>query len=75
VSLALVTLALTACSSTYYQVKDPVSGKEYYTTSIKRSGDTVQFKDARSLSEVRLQNSEIMQITKDQYKSKTGAPR
>jgi ABC-type enterochelin transport system substrate-binding protein len=71
---AVVACVMTGCSSTYYVVKDPQSGNEYYTTDVKRSGDKVTFKDARSRSTVSLSNSEVMQITADQFRAHTGAP-
>ena len=72
-ALTALTLGLVGCSSTYYLVKDPQSGTEYYTTEVKRSGDKVSFKDARSMSQVSLSNSEVMEITADQFRAKTGA--
>ncbi len=72
---ALLACGAAGCSSTYYLVKDPQSGREYYTTGLKRSGDKVTFKDAKSLSTVSLSNSEVMEITADQFRASTGAPR
>ena len=34
-------LSLSACGSTYYMVKDPESGRQYYTTDIKHSSGRV----------------------------------
>ena len=73
--LPLLVLGMGACSSTYYLVKDPVSGREYYTTQIEHSGDKVTFRDDKSAATVSLQNSEITKITSDQYRANTGAPR
>ncbi len=70
--LTAVLLGVAACSSTYYVVKDPKSGNEYYTTDLKRSNGKVSFKDAKTLAEVTLQDSEIQEITSDQFKAKTG---
>lgn len=68
----LAALLLSACSS-YYMVKDPVSGKEFYTSSVsKKSGGGVIFKDARTGEEVRLQNSQIMEVTRDQFRAGAG---
>lgn len=69
----LLACVAAGCGSTYYMVKDPQSGREYYTTELKRSGDKVTFKDARSRSTVSLSNSEVMQITADQFKANAGA--
>ena len=73
-ALTALTVGMAACSSTYYLVKDPQSGREYYTTEVKRSGDKVSFKDAKSMSQVSLSNSEVMEITADQFRANTGAP-
>ncbi len=67
-----VLLGLSACSSTYYLIKDPQSGREYYTSELHRSGNNVSFQDAKTLSKVTLQNSEITEITHDQYRANTG---
>jgi hypothetical protein len=73
IALAAVSVGLAACGSTYYLVKDPESGREYYTTKVERSSHGTTFKDGKSLSTVTLQNSEIIEITKDQYRANTGA--
>jgi len=72
-ALAGVALGLAGCSSTYYLVKDPTDGKEYYTTEVHKSGGTVSFKDAKTLSQVTIQNSQISEITKDQYQVAVGS--
>jgi hypothetical protein len=65
---------LTACA-TYYKVKDPATGETYYTDKVKReSGGAAMFKDARTNAEVTIQNSEIMEITKDEYKGALMVP-
>ena len=71
--LAAIPLGLVACGSTYYIVKDAESGREYYTTNLKHSGDAITFKDGKTRSTVTLQNSEVTEITKDQYGASTGA--
>jgi hypothetical protein len=57
------------CAS-YYKVTDPGSGKAYYTKSInkKRQG-AISFKDQATKTDVTLNASEVMKITKDQYKA------
>jgi hypothetical protein len=72
--LAATSLALAACGSTYYLVKDAESGREYYTTNLMHSGDAITFKDGKTRSTVTLQNSEVTEISKDQYGASTGAP-
>ena len=61
VFLLTIGLLMTACA-TYYEVKDPTTGKTYYTQEIKRDGSASMFKDARSGSEVTIQNSEVKEI-------------
>ena len=68
----VLSLGLTGCGSTYYLVKDPGSSAEYYTTSIKKSGSAVEFKDSKTLTNVTLQNSQVSELTKDQYLAATG---
>ena len=68
---AAAALTLSACSSTkYYMVKDPESNKEYFTKEVKHKDGSVTFKDAASNSSVTLQNSQVLEITKDQYTAK-----
>ena len=71
VAVAL-SLGLAGCGSTYYLVKDPGSSAEYYTTAIKKSGSAVEFKDSKTLTNMTLQNSQVSEITKDQYSAATG---
>ena len=55
VTTALLAIVLmTAGCTTYYRVTEPGSGKMYYTTDVKRRGSAVEFKDAKSGSEVTL---------------------
>ena len=54
----------------YYKVRDPQSGRVYYTQDLKqRTSGTVTLKDGKSGDEVSVQNSEVKKITKDQYDS------
>jgi hypothetical protein len=71
--LAGVALGLAGCSTTYYMVKDPTDGKTYYTTELHKSDGTVSFKDAKTLTDVTIQNSQVEQITKDQYTVAVGS--
>ena len=68
----VVSLGLTGCGSTYYLVKDPANSAQYYTTSIKKSGSAVEFTDAKTLTNMTLQNSQVSEITKNQYLAATG---
>lgn len=68
-------LLATGCASTYYRVTDPASGKVYYTEKVSSErGGAVKLKDARSKSDVTLQNSEVTEISKDEYKKGLAVP-
>jgi hypothetical protein len=70
-------LLATGCSSSsYYKVTDPTSGKSYYAEEVKTDKGTsaVMLKDARSKAAVTLQNSEVLEISKDEYKAALAAP-
>lgn len=54
--------------TTYYQVRDPSTGSTYYSTKIEEErGGAVSLKDARTNAQVTIQNSEVMELTPDQY--------
>jgi hypothetical protein len=55
------------CGPTYYKVTDPTTGKDYYTTELKRDHGTAMLKDSKSGSEVTLQNVEVKKVTKEEY--------
>jgi len=67
---ALVVLSgvlATACA-TYFKVTDPQSGRVYFTQDVSRErGGAATFTDAASNSKVTIQNSEVKEITKDEY--------
>jgi hypothetical protein len=73
IALVALSLGMAACGGTYYLVKDLESGQEYYTTKVDRSSHGMTFKDGKRLSTVTLQNSEVIEITRDQYRANTGA--
>ena len=53
----------------YYMVKDPASGNVYYTKKIKEErGGAIKFTDEKTKTNVTLQNSEIKQIPKKEFK-------
>lgn len=71
-SLLLVSVvavvAVFGCASTYYKVTDLVTGNVYYTDEVEREkGGAATIKDARSGAVLTIQNSEIMEIEKDEY--------
>ena len=54
--------------TTYYQVRDPSTGSTYYSTKIEEErGGAVSLKDARTNAQVTIQNSEVIELTPDQY--------
>ena len=54
----------------YYMIKDPASGNVYYTTKIKgEKGGAIKFTDEKTKTDVTLQNSEIKQVPKKEFKS------
>jgi hypothetical protein len=69
-------LVVTGCAS-YYRVTDTQSGNVYYTNkvdTVKGGSGTVKLKDTRSGSVVTLQNSEVKEISKKEYKEGLAAP-
>lgn len=73
VLLALIIILSTYACGRYYKVKDPVSGNVYYTTEVeqKRKTGVVMLKDAKTGSQVTLQNSEVIEIDKKEFKANT----
>jgi hypothetical protein len=72
VTTALLAIVLMAAGcTTYYRITEPGSGRAYYTTDIKRRGSAVEFKDAKSGSEVTLQASEVTEITQEDFQKGT----
>ena len=65
----LALLMLCGCT-TYYKVTDPTTGKTYYTTELKRKGNgSATLKDGRTGNSVSIQNSEVAEISKEEYDS------
>lgn len=63
-----VLAAILGGCTTYYRVNDPAGTKEYYTTDIdKAKSGAISFKDEKTGSEVRLQSSEVKEISKDEF--------
>jgi hypothetical protein len=56
--------------SNYYKVRDPQTGRVYYTDNLKeRNGGAVTLKDGKTGDEVTIQNSEVQKINKDRYET------
>lgn len=67
----LLLFAVLGCAS-YYKVVDPVSKNVYYTQSLDKKGSgVIQFKDQVSKNQVTLPQSEVMEITEDQFMAGT----
>ena len=70
VSVCVVGAALAIGGCSHYKVTDPGSGKSYYTEYVCRHmGGGVSLTDARTGDKVTLQNSEVKEITKEEYMS------
>lgn len=66
----IMSLSIPGCAGNYYRISDPATGKVYYSQDIKRKNSgAIQFKDDISKTQVTLQQSEIMEITEDQYEA------
>ena len=64
-----------ACGSAkYYMVKDPSTGKVYYSESIKKEAGAVTLTDARTSAAVTIQNSEVTELSEQSYKEGLAAP-
>lgn len=73
VMLALFfSIGIAACGGSYYRVKDPGTDKTYYTKKIeKEKGGAIKLKDANTGSTITIQNSEITEINKEEFKANT----
>jgi hypothetical protein len=58
----------------YWMVTDPTSKNVYYTEKLKQSkeGGAVKFTDAKTGTQVNPQNSEIKEVTEDEFKAAVG---
>ena len=67
--LVVLVIALTflpGCTR-YFQVRDPASGREYYTNKIGRTRTgAVRFRDLQERAEVTLQSSEVKQVEREE---------
>ena len=70
----VLALSIAGCGSIYYyKITDPSTGNAYYSQKVEKQkqGGSVSFTDAKSGSMVTLQNSEIAEISKDEFKANT----
>ena len=72
--LGVLCLFVLAGCGGYWQVVDPTTKNIYYTEEVKESKSTgaVKFIDAKTGKEVTLQNSEVKEISADEFKAGTG---
>jgi uncharacterized protein YceK len=72
--IALTAALLSGCSS-YFMVKDSQTGKAFYTTSVsQKKGQAVVSKDTASGAQITLQNSQVSEISKDEYMAAIAPP-
>ena len=68
IALCAAVLLAAGCASSYYKVTDPTTGKVYYTDQLtKHDKGSVTLKDGMTGNMVNVQNSEITEISKEQY--------
>ena len=65
----LATVVCAGCASDYYKVTDPANGKVFYTEDVKRNGSAVEFKDGETGGVTTLQNSQVVEVKKDEYEA------
>jgi len=72
--LVVLGLFVLAGCGGYWMVTDPTSKNVYYTEKVDqiKSSGAVKFIDAKTGSQVNLQNSEIKEVTKDEFKAAVG---
>ncbi len=64
-------LFLVGCGG-YWIVTDPTTKNVYYTKDLVESSRGLRFIDAKTGNEVTLQNTELKEITKDEFKAAIG---
>ena len=71
--VALGLLLLSGCGG-YWMVTDPSTKNVYYTEEVQQSkgSGAVKFMDAKTGTSINLQNSEVKEITKDEFKAAVG---
>ena len=67
-------LIAAACEATYYKVRDPATGREYYTVDYTHKGALVEFKDAKTGVRTTLQNPEVVEINERTFNDGVAAP-
>jgi hypothetical protein len=70
-ALVAIALPLVACHS-YLEVTDTQTGKSYYTRDVDHEDGRLRFKDEATGARVNLGNSEVHEVTREQYRNATG---
>ena len=66
--LACAAVTMLGACTHYYKVRDPVSDKIYYTDDLdNEGGGAILFKDYVTKQQIRLSNSEVIRITRDEF--------
>lgn len=61
---------LSGCASNYYRITDPQTDRIYYAEDFKASSaGSVTFRDARTGRRITVQNSEVEDLTEDQFEN------
>jgi len=70
----MISLAAIGCGSSYYIVNDPYTGKTYYTKDLDRfNSGNISFKDEKTGKTVSIQNSEVQEVTANEYQEALNA--
>jgi TolA-binding protein len=74
VLLGVLGLFVLAGCGGYWMVTDPTTKNVYYAEEVEqsKSSGAVKFIDAKTGNSVNLQNSEVKEITKDEFKAAVG---
>lgn len=71
--VVLLGVGLACSSSKYYMVKDPSTGKVYYTDKVKKEDGSTTLTDAKTKATVTIQNSEVTEISEQSYEQGVAA--
>ena len=70
--LVILGLVFLAGCGGFWMVTDPVSKNVYYTEAIAESRGGIRFIDAKTGDDVTLQNSQVREISKDEFNAALG---
>jgi hypothetical protein len=69
-----LSLGTFGCTTYYYQVTDLNTGKLYYTEDMYQKNGTLHLKDGKTGNAVTLQNSDVREITKEDFETRRVQP-